>query len=175
MATYINHESSRKAFETSATSAITATRGSISITNLAERHLRLRPTRPLLRGREFGISITNLAERHLRLIDISPFRPMNLCYINHESSRKAFETGREFGLLNPQGDRISITNLAERHLRLAHVRGYRLSVDRLTISITNLAERHLRPSRTRTATTGVPAHINHESSRKAFETPRFCP
>ena len=44
--------------------------------------------------------------------------------------------------LNEVEDRISITNLAERHLRLGQP--HRGGVHRLEISITNLAERHLR-------------------------------
>ena len=65
--------------------------GSISITNLAERHLRLVGVAFLVHAFE-GISITNLAERHLRRLSI---------------------TAREFAFMD-----ISITNLAERHLRL---------------------------------------------------------
>ena len=66
------------------------------------------------------ISITNLAERHLRLgVGLGGrhwrrFGP----YINHESSRKAFETGHRVHRLDYRDGKISITNLAERHLRL---------------------------------------------------------
>ena len=167
-----------------------------------------------------NISITNLAERHLRLRHDGVPRDPRGSDINHESSRKAFETPSPLHLLPLRRQRISITNLAERHLRPANREvdaraGRRISITNLaerhlrhecslgspststvSISITNLAERHLRPiltlpsyghkgkisitnlaerhlrqvegsKRARRADRG---NINHESSRKAFET-----
>ena len=88
----INHESSRKAFETRAHRHNYALLPLISITNLAERHLRqLGPNNAY--GQWVHISITNLAERHLRLDEGSTGGRREVeGYINHESSRKAFET-----------------------------------------------------------------------------------
>ena len=153
-----------------------------------------------MRGRHFvypvgcRISITNLAERHLRL-GVARNRGLAVdADINHESSRKAFETPRASGPPSRLSRRISITNLAERHLRHSHGEriyrlGYRISITnlaerhlrlgllagasksgRLEISITNLAERHLRRTRRRPQARPQTSHINHESSRKAFET-----
>ena len=142
----------------------------ISITNLAERHLRLiedYPNRFIIL-----ISITNLAERHLRPPRTPPrSRRAQARYINHESSRKAFETSGPSSRLSRREDRISITNLAERHLRHRE-RVYRFNQHH-RISITNLAERHLRrvPRDPRVAV--MAENINHESSRKAFETHRL--
>ena len=62
--------------------------------------------------------------------------------INHESSRKAFETGWVSCLDDRDGLPISITNLAERHLRLLW--SLEPPPRQCRISITNLAERHLR-------------------------------
>ena len=119
----------------------------ISITNLAERHLRLIGTAPQGHKFIFPISITNLAERHLRHLAIAEYNPLLLNinhessrkafetpplwsqgwrwpprHINHESSRKAFETPYNFALLKTaRAVLISITNLAERHLRLLRV------------------------------------------------------
>ena len=142
--------------------------GSISITNLAERHLRLVGVAFLVHAFE-GISITNLAERHLRPGNWDLTIPVGSGYINHESSRKAFETTCR-RLCNPFNTLpISITNLAERHLRhrrLVHP----CSQSTIRISITNLAERHLRLATTSDRHKFVWPHINHESSRKAFET-----
>ena len=92
------------------------------------------------------ISITNLAERHLRHSASESVSASTPVYINHESSRKAFETTTvKVSPLRPVNTRISITNLAERHLRpLSFVNSYFFT---------------------------VAPHINHESSRKAFETP----
>ena len=216
----INHESSRKAFETGWVSCLDDRDGlpisitnlaerhlrllwsleppprqcRISITNLAERHLRLMGPRGLHLDLIKGISITNLAERHLRLIPSRMDEAAEAMDINHESSRKAFETGvacwrkqirvvrisitnlAERHLRRPYNSRrfrihqfgISITNLAERHLRLAE--DLRVVIDLRVISITNLAERHLRPSPLRPVNTLSLGYINHESSRKAFET-----
>ena len=87
------------------------------------------------------ISITNLAERHLRQVALG----------HHEAPEVT----------------ISITNLAERHLRPLAIALNTLSL--LKISITNLAERHLRRNRHLPISTHE-LDINHESSRKAFET-----
>ena len=139
----------------------------ISITNLAERHLRLiedYPNRFIIL-----ISITNLAERHLRPPRTPPrSRRAQARYINHESSRKAFETSGPSSRLSRREDRISITNLAERHLRHRE-RVYRFNQHH-RISITNLAERHLRLSMAAFQSGHGDVDINHESSRKAFET-----
>ena len=71
-----------------------------------------------------------------------------------------------------EGTEISITNLAERHLRLPLTACEAVLTDR--ISITNLAERHLRPSPwSERLTSQLPRDINHESSRKAFETSAY--
>ena len=78
--------------------------GSISITNLAERHLRLVGVAFLVHAFE-GISITNLAERHLRPGNWDLTIPVGSGYINHESSRKAFET-RELGPYNSRRFRV---------------------------------------------------------------------
>ena len=65
----------------------------ISITNLAERHLRLLLNMTLTGSPSSVISITNLAERHLRLgRELRLGQPHRGGDINHESSRKAFET-----------------------------------------------------------------------------------
>ena len=64
------------------------------------------------------ISITNLAERHLRHLTMPTGNGSTASNINHESSRKAFETNREVDARAGRRIRISITNLAERHLRL---------------------------------------------------------
>ena len=138
----INHESSRKAFETRAGSERRPQGPSgISITNLAERHLRQDGSRRLP-SLCTTISITNLAERHLRheAPEVA-CGDLEVTNINHESSRKAFETEGD-KVISGEKRRISITNLAERHLR----RSDRPSCGPPSggISITNLAERHLR-------------------------------
>ena len=139
----INHESSRKAFETQVPPGRPHLCGRISITNLAERHLRL-PVTAHKRVVPCHISITNLAERHLR----------HLCPVYHYLHFLF----------------ISITNLAERHLRLVHGGVWR-KLGRRRISITNLAERHLRRRAPRFRAWCIRgSYINHESSRKAFET-----
>ena len=142
----------------------------ISITNLAERHLRLGLLPRLSRWFFHLISITNLAERHLRPSYRYEGIGVTVLDINHESSRKAFETRAGFPSVRPPTTtNISITNLAERHLRHSYVRHSPGASTRI-ISITNLAERHLRP-RTQPQRRPPPQrHINHESSRKAFET-----
>ena len=121
----------------------------ISITNLAERHLRpFFPASFSSRPEQATISITNLAERHLRLRVAGDLCVAVDPHINHESSRKAFETGRRLRHLLSPSIIISITNLAERHLRLPRPQRHMPSRS-CPISITNLAERHLRPLRTR--------------------------
>ena len=138
----INHESSRKAFETHRYGPPGSQIHIISITNLAERHLRLmsvgsRPPRTPPR-----ISITNLAERHLRLF-VGTLVPPDLCSdINHESSRKAFETGRVYRFC-----RYPCTHINHESSRKAFETPWS---ERLTFPL--------------------PQDINHESSRKAFET-----
>ena len=119
---HINHESSRKAFETGRRLRhLLSPSIIISITNLAERHLRLPRPQRHMPSRSCPISITNLAERHLRP-RTQPRRPQTRLWdINHESSRKAFETGLDLPSLRPLRSPISITNLAERHLRLAAI------------------------------------------------------
>ena len=90
----------------------------ISITNLAERHLRLGECVGLRVGEIACISITNLAERHLRLaVDLRVAVDPRVADINHESSRKAFETRGVPRGLDGERQQISITNLAERQLR----------------------------------------------------------
>ena len=142
MQAHINHESSRKAFETLQPDHIRLNEFTeisitnlaerhlrrvtydiigiplidISITNLAERHLRPLPLGELCHLSVVRISITNLAERHLRLLNAFDKPSISCTNINHESSRKAFETRHArpgTTLISP----ISITNLAERHLR----------------------------------------------------------
>ena len=121
---------------------LACSRGRISITNLAERHLRLQPPRlPLLMSPKSHIN-----HESSRKAFETPFNVKLRCirspHINHESSRKAFETSGRVILARGTLAEISITNLAERHLRLTP-----------------------RPS-------SRPRYpdINHESSRKAFET-----
>ena len=88
----------------------------ISITNLAERHLRHRIS-VLCTAPQGHISITNLAERHLRhRVDVCRVSAPRT-HINHESSRKAFETSIIETVDPSRPVKISITNLAERHLR----------------------------------------------------------
>ena len=166
---HINHESSRKAFETLVIEydphRISVL---ISITNLAERHLRLIGTAPQGHKFIFPISITNLAERHLRHLAIAEYNPL-LLNINHESSRKAFETPYNFALLKTaRAVLISITNLAERHLRLSMAAFQSGHGD---VNINHESSRKaFETSLSRLSLSSSLPHINHESSRKAFET-----
>ena len=115
---HINHESSRKAFETRAVDASTSTTSS-NINHESSR-----------KAFETPSDLPNLATE-------------TWSDINHESSRKAFETdGKTITTREHVFTGISITNLAERHLRPRLELG--LSVGVCGISITNLAERHLR-------------------------------
>ena len=120
--TDINHESSRKAFETSRERTRKRCGGDRDINHESSRKaFETRPRRDLLQSRTH-ISITNLAERHLRHQLPVPTREHVFTDINHESSRKAFETPRPRPHRGPWA-LISITNLAERHLRLVEDRG----------------------------------------------------
>ena len=115
-----------------------------------------------------GISITNLAERHLRPGNWDLTIPVGSGYINHESSRKAFETGASVGAsvgaikdINHESSRKAFETRRRPQARLWA---------RLWISITNLAERHLRQKVNVSVHAARSEYINHESSRKAFET-----
>ena len=116
---YINHESSRKAFETPMNLCSWGSPSTyITHESIRKAFETHRLTCPA-RERVFTISITNLAERHLRPV-----------------------VGKD-DFTTPEGI-ISITNLAERHLRLLTLPSYRYEGKGVIISITNLAERHLR-------------------------------
>ena len=141
----------------------------ISITNLAERHLR--PVRSLFILR-WRILLHINHESSRKAFETSPLPrgagPPLQPDINHESSRKAFETGASADASAIKSPQISITNLAERHLRPAPASV--IISSQVGISITNLAERHLRHDPNRFIILIIGTDINHESSRKAFET-----
>ena len=169
---YINHESSRKAFETPHDGRSDRNRKEeISITNLAERHLRLNFYLHLLSFLVVEISITNLAERHLRLPPTRAVpRTWALSDINHESSRKAFETASSSPRMHEGSSDINHESSRKAFETLPT--GKRRCRSPRWISITNLAERHLRLDVCRVLEARTQPHINHESSRKAFETSR---
>ena len=118
------------------------------------------------------ISITNLAERHLRPVDSDALAAFIRSHINHESSRKAFETRSPSPAMDTWPERISITNLAERHLRLGV--GSTVSIIE-TVDINHESSRKAFETRIEAVEAIAEyKHINHESSRKAFETHLPC-